>query len=81
MATISLRMPEAVIDDLKRVAPRLGFSGYQPLIRAYVGQGLRIDLKRLQESFELERFLESLRQRGVAEQTISEAMADLENAA
>lgn len=81
MATISLRMPEDVIEDLKRVAPRLGFSGYQPLIRAYVGQGLRVDLKHLRESFGLERFLESLRQRGVAEQTISAAMADLENAA
>lgn len=81
MATISLRMPEDVVEDLKRVAPRLGFSGYQPLIRAYVGQGLRVDMERFRESFELERFLESLRQRGVAEQTISEAMADLENAA
>ncbi len=35
MTTISLRMPEDVIEDLKRVAPLLGFSGYQPLIRAY----------------------------------------------
>ena len=47
MTTISLGMPEDVIDDLKRVAPALGFSGYQPLIRAYVGQGLRKDLVRL----------------------------------
>lgn len=81
MVTISLRMPEDVIEDLKQIAPRLGFTGYQPLIRAYVGQGLRVDLERLRESFELERFLESLRQRGVAEETISEAMADLKKAA
>jgi len=33
MVTITLRMPEDVIEDLKRVAPVLGFSGYQPLIR------------------------------------------------
>jgi predicted transcriptional regulator len=45
MTTISLRMPEDVVEDLKRVAPRLGFSGYQPLVRAYVGQGLRRDLE------------------------------------
>ena len=45
--TISIRIPEDVIDDLKRVAPELGFSGYQPLIRAYIGQGLRQDLAKL----------------------------------
>ncbi len=81
MTTISLRMPEDVIGDLKWVAPRLGFSGYQPLIRAYVGQAMRIDLERLRESPDLERFIESLRQRGVAEETISEAMDDLKNVA
>jgi hypothetical protein len=47
ITTISLRMPTDVVEDLKRVAPALGFSGYQPLLRAYVGQGLRRDLKRL----------------------------------
>ena len=44
MTAITLRMPEDVVDDLKRIAPMLGFSGYQPLIRAYVGQELRKDL-------------------------------------
>src|SRR5215813_13031455 len=39
MTTISMRFPVDVLDDLKRVAPLRGFSGYQPLIRAYVGQG------------------------------------------
>ena len=39
MTTISIGVPEDVIEDLKKVAPELGFSGYQPLIRAYVGQG------------------------------------------
>jgi hypothetical protein len=46
MVTITLRMPGDVVDDLKRVAPKLGFSGYQPLLRAYVGRGLRADLAR-----------------------------------
>jgi predicted transcriptional regulator len=44
MTTVSLRMPEDVVQDLERIAPRLGFSGYLPLVRAYVGQGLRRDL-------------------------------------
>ena len=39
MTTISMRFPVDVLDDLKRVAPLRGFSGYQPLIRAdTVGQ-------------------------------------------
>ena len=38
MVPVSIRMPEDVIEDLKRIAPQLGFSGYQPLIRAYIGQ-------------------------------------------
>jgi len=50
MTTISLRMPEDVVVLLKHVAPLLGFSGYQPLIRAYVGQGLRQDLERLEQN-------------------------------
>ncbi|KPQ31936.1 MAG: hypothetical protein HLUCCA11_22695 [Phormidesmis priestleyi Ana] len=37
MTTVTIRMSEDVIEDLKRVAPTLGFSGYQPLARAYMG--------------------------------------------
>jgi len=44
MTTVSLRMPEDVVDDLKRIASRLGFTSYQALVRALVGQGLRRDL-------------------------------------
>jgi hypothetical protein len=47
MVAVTLRMPEDVVEDLKRIAPQLGFSGYQPLMRAYIGQGLRADLERL----------------------------------
>ena len=75
MVSISVQIPEDVIDDLKRVAPQLGFSGYQPLIRAYIGQGLREDLARL-ESPALQSFVENLRQRGVDEDVISQALTD-----
>lgn len=76
MVTISLRIPEDVIDDLKRVAPLRGFSGYQPLMRAYVGQGLRADLERL-GSDAVEGLVESLKRHGVSEDTISEALRDI----
>ncbi len=41
MTLISLRLPDHVIEDLKEVAPSLGFGGYQALIRAYISNGLR----------------------------------------
>jgi hypothetical protein len=77
MVTISMRIPEDVVEDLKRVAPLLGFSGYQPLIRAYIGQGLRQDLERLEKTPGLERLVESLRRQGVDEQIINSAIAEL----
>jgi hypothetical protein len=77
MVTISMRVPSEVIADLKRVAPALGFSGYQPLIRAYVGQALRADLQRLEQQPTLEPLLKSLRKHGVPEQVISSAVADV----
>jgi hypothetical protein len=75
MAVISLRMPEDVIEELKEIAPALGFSGYQPLIRAYVGQGLRKDQARMENS-QLLALTESLRKYGIADAVISAAIAE-----
>ena len=76
MISVTLRMPEDVVDDLKRIAPLLGFSGYQPLIRAYVGQGLRKDLERF-ESDTVEKLVSSLKRRGVSDSVIEEALAEI----
>ena len=76
MTTVTLRMPEDVVDDLKRIAPRLGFSGYQPLMRAYIGQGLRADLERLDGSPELSNLIESLRRHGVEADVIAQAVVE-----
>lgn len=76
MTSISLRIPEDVIEDLKAIAPTLGFSGYQPLIRAYIGQGLRKDLARL-ENDQVKLVVESLRRHGVNDQVIAEAIAEV----
>jgi hypothetical protein len=75
MVSVTLRMPEDVLEDLKRIAPGLGHSGYQPLIRAYVGQGLRRDLERM-ESSEVQALVASLRRRGVDQATIDKALAE-----
>jgi hypothetical protein len=76
MTTVTIRIPEDVIEDLKRVAPLLGFSGYQPLIRAYIGQGLRADLERL-EGDTLSALIASLKRRGVSDEVIHEALSEV----
>jgi hypothetical protein len=75
MTPISLRIPENVIEDLKEIAPTLGFSGYQSLIKAYISKGLRADLERLEGS-QVQAITESLRKQGVADELISAAIAD-----
>jgi len=79
MTMVSIRIPEDVIEDLKRVAPMLGFSGYQALIKAYIGQGLRADLERLESSVEVSALIKSLRKKGVKEEIISSAMAEAQS--
>ena len=76
MVSVTLRMPEDVVQDMKRIAPLLGFSGYQPLIRAYVGQGLRKDLERL-DSDTVSSLIASLKKRGVSPAIIEEALAEI----
>ena len=76
MTTISMRMPADVIEDLKRIAPLLGFSGYQPLIRAYVGQGLRSDLERLDTKPSVSDLIKVLRKHGIDKKVISSAVAE-----
>ena len=79
MMMVSIRIPDDVIEDLKRVAPMLGFSGYQALIKAYIGQGLRADLERLESSIEVSALIKSLRKKGVKDEIISSAMAEAQS--
>jgi predicted metal-dependent phosphotriesterase family hydrolase len=46
------------------------------LIRAYIGQGLRHDLARLEGQFNVQKFIDSLRKHGVDKTTIDEAMSE-----
>ena len=76
MTSVTIRIPEDVVEDLKRIAPLLGFSGYQPLIRAYIGQGLRTDLERF-ESETVTALIASLKRRGVSDEVIDEALREV----
>jgi hypothetical protein len=75
MTAISLRIAENVIEDMKEIAPMLGFSGYQALMKAYISQGLRKDLEKLEGS-QVVALTESLRRQGVPDEKISAAIAE-----
>ncbi|WP_414755400.1 hypothetical protein [Anabaena sp. CCY 9910] len=76
ITTITIRIPEDVIEDLKRIAPLLGFSGYQPLVRAYIGQGLRVDLEIL-EGDTVSALISSLKRHGVSDEVINESLSEV----
>lgn len=76
MTTITISIPEDVIEDLQRIAPMLGFSNYQSLVRAYIGQGLRADIERL-ESDIICALIASLKRHGVNEEIINEALSEV----
>ena len=80
MTMVSIRIPDDVIEDLKRIAPVLGFSGYQALVKAYIGQGLRADLERIDSRIEVSALIKSLRKKGVKEEIISSALAEAQSA-
>lgn len=78
MITVTLRIPEDVVEELKQLAPILGFSGYQPLIRAYIGQGMRADLEKL-ENNTVNALIASLKRHGVSDDVIHEALMEIVN--
>lgn len=76
-AEFNLRIPEDVLEDLKRIAPQFGFSNVESLVRAYIGQGLRNDLIKLEQTPEVSSLIESLRRKGVKDEILADAMAEL----
>lgn len=84
MTLISLRLPDHVIEDLKEVAPSLGFGGYQALIRAYISNGLRKHLAEREamqaKDSTVEEFSQRLMAHGVSEQAIQQAVAEMKAA-
>jgi hypothetical protein len=76
MTTITLRIPQDVVDSLKAIAPHKGYSGYQALLKAYISEGLRKD-----EAVHLygpaARLAEALKKRGVDPKLIEEVAREL----
>lgn len=78
--TVSISLPDDVIEDLKSVALRLGVRGYLPLIQSYIGKGLREDFAELHAHPERDQLAESLRKSGMAEDLIVDALYEARHA-
>ena len=75
MSSVTIRMPEDLIEDMKRIAQVMGFSGYQPLMRSYIGAGIRTDLEKI-ENDPMAKFMDALRHQGVSEESIQKAIEE-----
>ena len=78
--SVGVTIPSDVLVDLDRVRKYLGFSNTESLIRAYIGQGLRSDLERLEAAPNLTALVDILRRHGVDEKVIAVAIREAETA-
>lgn len=69
---ISLRIPVDVLEKLKKIAPVKGMSGYQALIKFYVGKGLREDFELVRQMESTERLESTLAKLGLKADQINE---------
>ncbi|MDP2751091.1 MAG: hypothetical protein Q8O31_00570 [Rhodocyclaceae bacterium] len=77
MTSITLRIPVDVVDSMREVAPLRGFSGYQALLKSYIGEGLRHD----EASYafgQVARLIEVLKKRGVPANILEDAVCECE---
>jgi hypothetical protein len=72
MTSITIRIPEDVVESLKSITPHKGLSGYQALVKAYISEGLRRD-EALHVFGPSARLAEALKKRGVSAKLIEEA--------
>ncbi|MBK6999738.1 MAG: hypothetical protein IPH35_07170 [Rhodoferax sp.] len=79
MTSITLRIPVDVVESMKAIAPRRGFTGYQTLLKLYLSDGLRRD-EALFMSDPTSRLMEVLKKHGVAQTVLDEAMKELDAA-
>jgi len=73
MTSITLRIPVDVVDSMKAIAPKKGFSGYQTLLKTYISEGLRKD-EAQQALMQSENFMAALKQQGISDEVIASAL-------
>jgi hypothetical protein len=69
---ISLRIPVDVLEKLKKIAPAKGMSGYQALIKYYLGKCLREDFGLVREMESAEKLESTLTKMGLKADQIDE---------
>ncbi|WP_227430842.1 CopG family transcriptional regulator [Psychrobacter sp. I-STPA6b] len=79
MRPISIRLSEEMLLLLQETADEYGFNRIQGLLRLYIRQGLDRDNDKYTLAHD-EVFLETLRQKGVSQKLIDEAIIDTNNA-
>jgi len=77
MTSITLRVPVDVIQSMKTIAPKKGFSGYQTLLKTYISEGLRKD-EAQEELKQTANLIASLKKQGVSDELIKNALQDCE---
>ncbi len=76
MTSITLRIPVDVVESMKAIAPLRGFSGYQTLLKSYIGDGLRRDEAQYAPG-EAARLIDALKKRGNPESVLEDAAREL----
>lgn len=76
-SSLTINLPDDVIDELKEIAPALGFVNYVALARTYIGEGLGRDMERLDQA-PVMRLTESLRKQGLSDEVIVSILEESE---
>lgn len=76
MTSITLRIPQDVVESLKAIAPLKGMTGYQTLLKAYLSEGLRRDEADYLGKDTTQRLIEALKARGVDPALVDAAVVD-----
>ncbi len=77
MTSITLRIPQDVVDSMKVIAPMRGMTGYQTLLKSYLSDGLRRDEAMFSAASQA-RLLDALRRHGVPQSVLDEAVREVE---
>ena len=75
MVQVNFRAPEDLIEDLKILAPQLGFQSYQALMKVYISRGVRKDLEALQ-AMPLVKLKAALKRHGMNDEDIVEVIEE-----
>jgi hypothetical protein len=77
MTSITLRIPQDVVDSMKAIAPIRGMSGYQTLLKSYISECLRRDEAEYLSTDTTARLAEALKARGVDPKVVEQAVRDV----